>query len=408
MLIPDLAHQLLQDVLHGDDAAGAAVLIHHHGHVGLGLLELGEELADGLALQGEDHGGKELREGLFRDALADVEVLLVQHAQDIVDAVPVDDEAGVAGLGEARCDLLPAGLQGDGRQVHPVDEDVPGLPVCELDGVFQQLPLTAVNAALLLDLLHQHEKLRLGEAALRPQPEKAGEQTLPLGEEEVQRGEGPHQEAQHGGGEAGEALGTVPGHALGGNLAEDQHRQRHHHGGEGSARVPEAADEEQRAQRGGGDVHDVVADEDGGDETVILAVEMQGQLCPVVPLLRQGAHLGGAQGGEGRLRGGEVGGEQQAQGHQGQGYGGGHRNDSFLSVRFRSCRRKWSQSARKSTPVPLDAARICSTQTDRYGRIGGYCHCPCGRGPPSWRKIECHEYTGKRLSLSRGRGVQTS
>ena len=77
MLIPDLAHQLLQDVLHGDDAAGAAMLIHHHGHMGLGLLEMSEELADGLALQGEDHGSEDLRQGLFRDALADVEVLLV-------------------------------------------------------------------------------------------------------------------------------------------------------------------------------------------------------------------------------------------------------------------------------------------------------------------------------------------
>ena len=331
MLIPDLAHQLLQDVLHGDDAAGAAVLIHHHGHVGLGLLELGEEMADGLALQGEDHGGEELREGLLRDALADVEVLLVEDAQDIVDAVPVDDEAGVAGLSEEPRNLLPAGLQGDGRQVHPVDEDVPGLPVRELDGVFQQLPLAVVDAALLLDLLHQHQKFRLGEAALRPQPEKAGEQALPLGEEEVQRGEGPHQKAQHRGGEAGEALGAVPCHAFGRDLAEDQHRQRHHHGGEGGARVPEAVDEEQRAQGGGGDVHDIVADEDGGDQAVILAVEPQGQLRPAISLLRQGPHFGGAQGGESRLRGGEVGGEQQAQGHQGQRYGGGHRI-RFLSV----------------------------------------------------------------------------
>ena len=38
VFVPDLAHQLLQKILHGDDAAGAAALVYHHRHMGLGLL----------------------------------------------------------------------------------------------------------------------------------------------------------------------------------------------------------------------------------------------------------------------------------------------------------------------------------------------------------------------------------
>ena len=54
MLVPDLADQLLQNVLHRDDAAGAAVFVDHDGNMGLGLLELFEQLADGLHLQRVD------------------------------------------------------------------------------------------------------------------------------------------------------------------------------------------------------------------------------------------------------------------------------------------------------------------------------------------------------------------
>ena len=44
VLIPDLSHQLFHDVLHGGDAFSAAVLIHHHGHVGLVFLEDAQQL----------------------------------------------------------------------------------------------------------------------------------------------------------------------------------------------------------------------------------------------------------------------------------------------------------------------------------------------------------------------------
>ena len=69
------------------------------------------------------------------------------------------------------------------------------------------------------------------------------------------------------------------------------HRQ--HNGGDGGApfRVQQI-DKEDRAQRRGGDVHDVVADQDGGQELVILTYQCQHPRCLGVAAFGPGSSAG--------------------------------------------------------------------------------------------------------------------
>ena len=55
VLVVDLAHDLLDDVLDGDDADGAAVLVDHDGQLQARLLHLAQEIVDALGLR--DVGG---------------------------------------------------------------------------------------------------------------------------------------------------------------------------------------------------------------------------------------------------------------------------------------------------------------------------------------------------------------
>jgi len=104
---------------------------------------------------------------------------------------------------------------------------------------------------------------------------------------------------------------------LGGNLAEDQHHQRQHHRRDGGAVSRIQLGEQHCAHSGGGDVHDVVADEDGGDQPVIVLHQVHGKSSPVVAGLRPALHPDLVQAGEGGLRGGEIGRHhhQQDDGH---------------------------------------------------------------------------------------------
>ena len=55
VLVLDLAHDLLEEVLDRDQARRAAVLVEHDGQVDLASLELVQEVVDGHGL-GHEHG----------------------------------------------------------------------------------------------------------------------------------------------------------------------------------------------------------------------------------------------------------------------------------------------------------------------------------------------------------------
>ena len=95
MLVPDIAYQLLQDILHGDDTQSTAVLVQDDGQVGLVSLEVAEQVVDALALMDEQGGRDDLIQGLIREALGGEDVLGVDDADDLVDAVLVDQQAGL-------------------------------------------------------------------------------------------------------------------------------------------------------------------------------------------------------------------------------------------------------------------------------------------------------------------------
>ena len=92
MLIPDLADEFFQNVLHRHNAAGAAVFVDHDGDVRFGLLELFEQQTDGLHLQRVDRREQDLAQRLVRHAAADIKVFLVDGAENIVDRILIDQE----------------------------------------------------------------------------------------------------------------------------------------------------------------------------------------------------------------------------------------------------------------------------------------------------------------------------
>ena len=88
-------------------------------------------------------------------------------AEDMVDGILIDEQAGIFGIGEQRGGLLPARRDRQRREVYAVDEDVLCLLLGKLDGV----ALAFVDAAALLDLIDEHQQLLLRHFALAVQAE---------------------------------------------------------------------------------------------------------------------------------------------------------------------------------------------------------------------------------------------
>ena len=196
-----------------------------------------------------------------------------------------------------------------------MDEDVLRLLLGKADGVLQQVALVLVDAALLLHLVYQHQQLLRGHFVVPIQMKHPGQQLFPQGKQRVQRHQQPDQAPQKRCGCHGPVLGAVLGDALGGDLAEDQHHHRYHDGGQRSAGIAEAFDEQCRGQGCHGNVHDVVADQDGGQQLVIALQQPARQRGTAVAFFRQHFQPRDIGRGERRLRGREIGGQQQAYRH---------------------------------------------------------------------------------------------
>ena len=209
------AHQLLHDVLQGDQALGAAVLVHHDDHVGLLLLEDAQQVGDLGVSGGVEHIAHKGAHILPAVEAGGVEILLVDHAHHVVDVLMVDRDAGEAALGEDPGDLVHGVGVLHRHDVHPGGDDLLHLQVVELDGGPDELALVLVQPALGLGLVHHGDQLLLGDAVVGGVMEELGEQALPLAEEEVGRGEDHHEKAQQGRREHGEGLGGLLGQALG-------------------------------------------------------------------------------------------------------------------------------------------------------------------------------------------------
>jgi len=140
-LVLYLPDDLLDDVLEADDARHAAVLVHRDGDVHVAPAELAEERVDALGLRDEvglaqEVGEREvppLHEG-------GEEVLGVEDADDLVDRVLVDRDAGVPARDDGPEELVPLRGEGQEDRVDARHHDLPDRGLRELLDALDHLP----------------------------------------------------------------------------------------------------------------------------------------------------------------------------------------------------------------------------------------------------------------------------
>ena len=276
----------------------------------LALLQVFQQAADPLVFRAEQHRPHNIGHRRVGVVYRVVKILLADHAADVVQAAAVNRQAGKARLCKNRSDLL---FCGGGRNAHHVragGHDFVGPALGKFDGAADQRPLLLVDAASLLHLFHKGEQLFLGDGAVSGRLKDQREQLFPLPEQKVHRGQAENEPPQQRGREHGEPLGRFLGDAFGRNLAKDQH----HHGGNkgGNARpvlFAQKPHEQHGGQRGRGDVHNIVADQNGGEQRVVVFRQAQHQPGPLVALVGQAFELDAAERGKRGFSGRKIGGQ---------------------------------------------------------------------------------------------------
>ena len=152
-LVLDLADDLLEQVLEGDDPVHDAVLVDDDRHVLLLAPEVGEECGEVLRL-GDDEGGSRDRLEAHRCDSEVVhrreEIAHVQDADDLVERVPVHGVARVRRVDDGRERLLRRHVGGDRHDVRPGHDHCGDLLRREVEDLVEHLLLRLLQLAHVL------------------------------------------------------------------------------------------------------------------------------------------------------------------------------------------------------------------------------------------------------------------
>ena len=292
VLVGDLAHDLLQDVLQRDQALERAVLVHHQREVGVPAQELahlvverggvGHEVGRHRHLGDHEGGQAVLLAGLGVEGVRGAQQVLGMHdADDVLLLASEHRQTGVARLEALGQDRPRLGVGVDHLDARAVEHDLLDRALAQIERAEDAVAVLLLDHALgmaelerALDLLAHREHVGVGVGA---DPEQAQDGAH-------QRAHGAHDRREHqhhdpddradegrGGFRVGDGVG------LGQHLGEDQHQQRHQQRRHRHAPVAEQPREERGGERGRQDVDEVVAEQHRADQALVVLRDAQRQ-----------------------------------------------------------------------------------------------------------------------------------
>ena len=157
VLVGEFADDLLQEVLHGDQSGGAAVLVNCEHHVDAAGLHVAQQVVSGLGLRDPDglagEGGH--RAGLMLRAVGQTpqDVLEVEDAADIIGVLPHDGHARITGAHEQAHGGGGGFVGVDGDHVGAGHHDLAHEGLAELDDAAHHLAVLVLDGLGLADLV---------------------------------------------------------------------------------------------------------------------------------------------------------------------------------------------------------------------------------------------------------------
>ena len=315
-LVHDLAHQLLDEVLQGDQAGRPAVFVDHHGQMELVRLHLAHQVGHPLGLGHEVGLTHVTADGFDPTPLPDDadHVLRVGDADDVVDLLLDGRETTPPGLEGAVERVLDGHVGPDRHHVGAGHHHLTDHGVAELDDRMDEGPFLGLDDVALDGHVGHGQQLGLGDQGAHVAARLADEQ---VGQADEPGGHHAHRpeadQARHeGGGQQGGPLGMVDGPVLRDGLGEDEDHHDLEDGGGHHPPGAEPADGQDADQGGHHQLADEHQEEDRVEESLGVLGEPDQDLGAPPALVGQALGLGPAHPHQGGLGQGQDGrGDQQ-------------------------------------------------------------------------------------------------
>ena len=151
VLISDLANNLLDNILHGDDARRSPILIDNDRKVGFLAPEFVEEVPNSLGLRNEVRGPAKVLDCkfLFFVEPQREQILGVDNADDVVKVLSVNRDSGMAGLNDGLQELLLRAIVSHGDNMDSGNHDFASDGLLQLENALDHVAFVMIDEASL-------------------------------------------------------------------------------------------------------------------------------------------------------------------------------------------------------------------------------------------------------------------
>ena len=187
ILIQDIAHNLLQDILHGHQPVCLPVFIHNHNHLLLSGLHLPEQLINipgprnKYRLPHQPFQVPERPAVIACVRMVTQGIFQMQDTDDMVNILLIDRIAAVISLHHKGDGILQRHIRVNGHYALPVGHDILSFLVSELEDVGNHLRLAGLDDSLLMAFVHHIDDLFFRHVRLTGIPVYAEYPQNPLG-----------------------------------------------------------------------------------------------------------------------------------------------------------------------------------------------------------------------------------
>src|SRR6056297_2995508 len=228
VFVLDLADDLLDDVLEGDDALDAAVFVHDNREVDLLAAEGLQQRFHRLGFRHEIGRPRDVAHGEgLRLADETQNFLDMNNADDLVEVAVINRKAGMAGLGADLDQLTERGIDSDADDLGARHHDIAHPDLGQVENAVQHASLVFGHHAGGFAELDHGAYLVLGDN--RPHlfaAQQAGQQTHDPGHQPVDRRQQPHRQANRQQDPKGEFLRILGGVGFRADFGENQQHRR--------------------------------------------------------------------------------------------------------------------------------------------------------------------------------------
>ena len=274
--VPNFTNQLFQDIFHGSDTQSSAVIVGDDGHMELGAAHLIQNFRQALGLGNEQRLCKhcaDIGSGVVQQRFE--QYAHRQDTDDVIDAVFVHGNAGILAGQRGLNGLFDGVVDVQSGHFHPVGDDLMNFNIVKFNGGLEEFYTGFFQDTLFFDHFHHGHQVVVSDGiicfCLDP---NFGDQGDHL-HKQPNDGRGDFvQQVQKRRREQRVLVAELLCHLLGQNLTKDQQQHGHNTGGNSHTCITHKFQRNHSCNGRGGNVYQIVADEDGAKGFVIMLADI--------------------------------------------------------------------------------------------------------------------------------------